>query len=159
MNVKWHWAIILSDLALTYCLGLAVTDGSSPSTEAALSDLIGKRLRVLWRCSHLFTPSTQWILLSVWNPIRQSHTCEPCQSPALEPALFHILYASFKHWNDIFTFHALHLIIALIKDTTATIASLCQMLWSAIRGPHCCQCEEGWEGLLDPACGSSLFKR
>lgn len=77
-----------------------------------------------------------------------------CNGLALEPALFHILYASFKHWNDIFTFHALHLIIALIKDTTATIASLCQMLWSAIRGPHCCQCEEG-----GGAPGSSVWQQ
>lgn len=103
-----------------YRLGLPVTAGSSPTTEAALSDLIGKRPRVPGSSSHLFTPSTQWTLLSVWNPIRQSHTCEPCQRLLWARIGVCILHASFKtkgwgfllslnieKWKDVYTFEAL----------------------------------------------------
>lgn len=92
MTASHHFACS----SFTYCLGLSVTAGSSPTTEVALSDLIGKRLRVPWSSSHLFTLSTQWTLLSVWNPIRQSHTCEPCQRLLWAHAGVCILHASFK---------------------------------------------------------------
>lgn len=70
----------------TVCSSLWVMRGSSPTTETALPDLISKD----WECHqttslpatcsvHRLSIWTHRILLSLWNPIGQSHTCKACQ--------------------------------------------------------------------------------
>lgn len=165
MKTKWVWALILPDLAFMYILPRADSHGWKLSNHrgGTLRFDRQKTESAVEQQPPVHPLDTVDSLVCVKSYTSKSHMQTVSVSAIgrrwcahAEPALFHILHASFKQGNDVFTSLEQHLIIGPIYKTPPPKSRLYVRCFRVgIRGPLCCQ--RG--GFLDPACGSGLFKR